>query len=50
MEAIYSSETSVDFQRTTGHYMPENRMQDKYFCTYTLVCSTQLGVRIAQSV
>jgi hypothetical protein len=25
MEAIYSSETSVDFQRTTRRYTPEDR-------------------------
>jgi hypothetical protein len=24
MEATYSSETSVDFQRTTQHYIPED--------------------------
>jgi hypothetical protein len=25
MEATYSSETSIDFQRTTWHYIPEDR-------------------------
>jgi hypothetical protein len=25
MEAIYSSETSVDFQQTTWRYMPEHK-------------------------
>jgi hypothetical protein len=25
MEATFSSETSVDFQRTTQHYIPEDR-------------------------
>jgi hypothetical protein len=31
MEAIYSSETPVDFQRTTQRYIPKDRTQkEKY--------------------
>jgi hypothetical protein len=32
MEATYSSETSVDFQRTTWLCVPEDRTVDKYRC------------------
>jgi hypothetical protein len=32
MEAKYSSETSVDFQRTTRHYNPEDRTLHNYRC------------------
>jgi hypothetical protein len=30
MEAIYSFEISVDFQRTAGMYVPEDRPPEKY--------------------
>jgi hypothetical protein len=31
MEAKYSSETSADFQRTTQHYIPEDRTRQKHW-------------------
>jgi hypothetical protein len=32
MGATYSSETSIDFQRTTGLYIPDDRTLQSYFC------------------
>jgi hypothetical protein len=32
MEATFSCETSVDFQRTTGRYFPEDRMLYNHRC------------------
>jgi hypothetical protein len=32
MEATYSLETSVDFQRTTQRYIPEDKTLHKYRC------------------
>jgi hypothetical protein len=41
VKAIYSSETSVDVQRTTWHYIPDDRTLHNYRCenleTYKLV-------------
>jgi hypothetical protein len=35
MEAIYSSETSVDFQWTTQRYIPEHcSLRQRYPCAY----------------
>jgi hypothetical protein len=38
MEVICSSETSVDFQQTTRHYIPEDRTLQVPFCT---TCTSQ---------
>jgi hypothetical protein len=42
MEAIYSSETSVDFQLTTRRYIPEDRHVHLSSCRGT---TRKLGVR-----
>jgi hypothetical protein len=34
MELIFSSETSVDFQRTTRHYIPENNTLYNHCCEH----------------
>jgi hypothetical protein len=34
MEAICSSETSVDFQRTTRRYIPEDSTLQIFYCLY----------------
>jgi hypothetical protein len=34
MEAIYSSETSVDFQRTTRRYIPEDSTLYNHRCEH----------------
>jgi hypothetical protein len=38
MEAIYSSETSVDSQRTEGRYIPEDRTLHNYRCENLKSC------------
>jgi hypothetical protein len=42
MEAIFSSETSVDFERTTQYYIPYDINPDNHCCenlkSYTQVC------------
>jgi hypothetical protein len=57
MEAMSSSETSVDFQRTTWRYIPKEStlhshrcenlksyIQDDVLCTNNYICSLKLGL------
>jgi hypothetical protein len=38
MEAIYSSATSVDFQRTTRCYIPEDSTHQFFYCWVCICC------------
>jgi hypothetical protein len=45
MEAKYSSETSVDFQRTTRRYIPEDRTESRISTVGSIVQVTNKSVK-----
>jgi hypothetical protein len=51
MEAICSSEKSVDFQRTTRHYIPGDRTPSVLICTYlAIVVFTVVGTQLSMAI